>query len=123
MYRILRALLVLALSGPLSFSALLSLYHFLQVPQSARSGSCESPSSGILKGSETWISGSHAHQLEPVHLCGVCILAKNLRGAAPTASSLAAPLSSSTAILALLCGEKYRSPGFFRVSRSPPTTA
>ena len=121
-YRILRALLVLALSGPLSLSALLSLYHFLQVPQ-APTGSCESPSRGILKGSKTWISDSHAHQAQPVHLCGVCILAKNLRGAAPTASSPAAPLSFSTTILALACGEKYRSPGFFRVSRSPPTTA
>ena len=118
-YRIVKALLVLALSGPLSLSALLSLYHLVQVTE-ARSGTCESPSKGILKGAETWISGSHAHQVQPVHLCGVCILAKNLRGAAPTASSPAAPLSSSTAIPALACGEKYRSPGFFCVSRSPP---
>ena len=122
MYRIVKALLVLALSGLLSLSALLSVYHYLHVPQ-AQSGSSESPSSRILEGAEAWSSGSHAHQVQPVHLCGACILAKNLRGVAPAASSLAAPLSSSTAILALACGEKYRSPGFFRVSRSPPTKA
>jgi len=121
-YRIVKALLVLALSGLLSLSALLSLYHYLQVPQ-AQSRSAESVSRGILEGAEAWISGSHAHQVQRVHLCGACILAKNLRGTAPTASSLVAPLSSSTAILALACGEKCRSPGFFRVSRSPPTKA
>ena len=124
-YRIVKALLVLALSGLISLSALFSLYHYLQVLQvpQAQNGSSESASRGILEGAEAWISGSHAHQVQPVHLCGACILAKNLRGAAPTASSLAAPLSSSTAILAPASGEKYRSPGFFRVSRSPPTKA
>ena len=122
MYRIVRALLALALSGPLSLSAMLSLYHFVQAPE-ARSASCESPSGGILNGSEAWISASHAHQLQPVHLCGACILAKNMRGAALTASSPTAPLFCPASILALECGEKSRSPGFFRVSRSPPNWA
>ena len=121
-YRIVKTLLVLALSGLLSVSALLSLYHFLHVPQ-AQSGSSEDPSSRILEFAEAWVSGSHEHQVQPVHRCGACILAKNLRGGAPTASSLAAPLSSSTATLALASGKKYRVPGFFRVSRSPPTRA
>ena len=107
-YRLVKTLLVLALSGLLPL-ALLSVYHFRQVRQvrqvlhapQAQSGSSESPSTGILEVAEAWSSGSHAPQMAPVHLCGACILAKNLRGAAPTASSLAAPLSSSTAILAL----------------------
>ncbi|GMR22126.1 MAG: hypothetical protein BMS9Abin37_0454 [Acidobacteriota bacterium] len=122
-YRIFRALLILALSGPLSLSTLLSLHHFLQVLEETRSGSCESPSTRIHEDTEAWISGSHARQLQPVHLCGVGILSKNMTGAVLSASSPTPPLFCPASFLALECGEKSRSPGFFRVSRSPPNWA
>ncbi|MFQ5789642.1 MAG: hypothetical protein ACE5JI_04115 [Acidobacteriota bacterium] len=118
-YQLARAVLILALSGPLAVSGGLSLYHFLQVAEGTTSTPACCPEA-VVESSDTWIGSSHALHFEPVHFCGVCIFTKSLRGAALASTMLAAPILYSTSDPARVRAAKTHSPGFFHVSRSPP---
>jgi hypothetical protein len=118
--RILKALLVLTLSGPLSASGWLSLYHLIQATEESTGPDRPADIENCQPGEGYGIVADHSGPPSPVHFCAVCVLGKGQKGIARAASQLTAPPLSPDATLSLARGEKPRYPGFSRVSRSPP---